>query len=202
MTTPGQTQVTTEYGSATLPAYPWLPDEDQLATTGQALMCCVVAVLTQWSRIGPYKRQLITMGDTPPWVVKDSQLIVSLSTTHMGRAGEQQFQLTKGAIGKAGYLTTRWWVEVVNPWPSITGGISPRMPSVDAIGTAADGLFRDAWIVFSGLRALMLGGVVTNPPVSPAPDPTSQVFTLVGPLAARGPIGGLAGLRCQVEILL
>ena len=182
--------------SITWPPGDWVPNPNQLGDSAAVLLAVSGGALDRFGRGEEYHRRTWTHGDTVWEPSGGKQLIVSLDTVHTGRAGQQQYQFDSGNFGVLDFLTAVYSVEVVNPWPTVTGGIAPQLADDPDTMQASLDLWTDAWLVFSALRALGLGGSVTDPPVVPIP----KDGVLVSPMAPTGPRGTLAGYKTGVSL--
>ena len=182
--------------TVTFPIPGWLPNPDQLQDSGATLLGVVADSLDQLgSPNRNFQRRLFTHGETALWIPDADQIVVSLAKVYLGRAGEEQYQFDKGVLGKYGFVTLAFDVAVVHGgWPTVEGGIGPRLPEQNALMSATSSLWHDGWVAFSALRALALGGITTTPPVCPI----VQDNVMVGPMSAKGPSGKNAGLELQV----
>ena len=189
----------------------WIPNPEQLVTSGEILLAVAGAVLDQTpdtatglSRGEPYGRRVLTTGNIVPTVPEqDGQLIVSLLNLAIGRAGEERFQFFKGDLGTYAQRFSRYQVQLVRTSPVITGGIAPRMQRASDLADHAADLWTDANLAWSALLALSLGGVTdasTGQAISPAPIQQDNV--LIGPMTFDPPEGGLAVAKCEVQIQL
>ena len=189
------------------PVHPWIPDPMQLYDSGNILLAIAGQSLDSipfesQSRGTPYVRRVLTTGKIVPLVPEmDGQLIVSLYEMAIGRAGEQRFQFFKGTLGAMDQRFMSYQVQLARTSPTITGGIAPRMqPAADLEDHAAT-LWTDAYIVWSAMLAMCLGGIknaATGQQLSPAP--ITQDNILIGPLTLDPPEGGLAVARMEVLI--
>jgi hypothetical protein len=185
----------------------WIPDLAQLGDSGQVILDVAGQSLDYFPYEGgtrgtPYARRVLTTGQNVPMVPEqDGQLVVSLFEMALGRAGEQRFQFFKGTMGAYAQKFVRYQVQLARTSPVITGGIAPRMPRADVLEDYARELWTDAYIVWSALLAMCLGGIVnaqTGEQLSPAP--ITQDNVLVGPVALDPPQGGLAVARIEVVV--
>jgi hypothetical protein len=120
----------------------------------------------------------------------------------IGRAGEERFQFDKGDLGTYAQRFTRYQVQLARTSPTISGGIAPRMQGAQDLADHAVDLWTDAYIVWSALLALSLGGVKDQTGAPVHAGPLAQDNVLVGPMVFDPPEGGLATAKCEVQIQL
>jgi hypothetical protein len=189
------------------PAHPWIPNREQLEYSGNVILSVAGAVLDQTpydgeSRGTVYSRRVLTTGQNVVFVPEqDGQMVVSLFQIALGRAGEQRFQFEKGTLGAYDQRYVRYQISLARSSPTVQGGISPRMQSSDALADAAALLWDDAYLVWSAMLAMSLGGVrnaQTGEQLSPAP--ITQDNLLPGPVAFDPPQGGLAVAKINLDI--
>ena len=187
----------------------WIPDTAQIATSGQVLLGVAGQALDSFpvaaeTRGTPYQRRVLTTGNIVPLVPEqDGQLVVSAVKLAIGRAGEERFQFDKGDLGTYAQRFSTYQVQLARTSPLPTGGIAPRMQRADDLADHAVDLWTDAYVVWSALLALSLGGVkdgTTGNQVTPAP--LTQDNVLIGPMTFDPPEGGLAVAKCEVQIQL
>ena len=191
------------------PPEPWIPDSTQLADSGQIILDVCGQSLDHFplgagTRGTPYVRRVLTTGQIVPLVpAQDGQLVVSLFEMAIGRAGEQRFQFFKGDLGTYAQRFVRYQVQLARTSPTVTGGIAPRMQTTNDLADYATTLWTDAYIVWSALLAMCLGGIrdaTTGAQLSPAP--ITQDNVLIGPLGFDPPQGGLAVAKIEVQVQL
>lgn len=182
----------------TFPSPPWPQNPERVLHAAQTILDAAVGAL-QLSNITDYGRQVITHGITVPIAPEaDAQLIVSCAGIFLGKPGEQQYQGFAGAIGKFGFFYARYLVTVARKFVTVTGGLAPTLPSPKAQSLVNDPLWRDAWIVWSAMIALSLGGITPGP----SPNPVSTDQMMVGPMVAADPKGNQALWQTTVEVQL
>lgn len=195
------------------PVYPnvatWMPDgEEQFTLIAEGLLQVALHTLGLFPTGAPagqpqtraerFKRVMVTHGQKPP-INSDKmrELVVAAQYVFIGRAGEENYQYLKGSVGIAGFVTARYVIQLAEPWVMPTGGYAPAPARSDRIAQAADELYTDAYIVWSSMVALMLGGI------SPRPWPTKSERgeqIMVGPLTAVDPAGNMAGWSIEVQV--
>lgn len=180
----------------TFPQGPWPPNPQRLTTTAQTLLAAASGALAQ-NQITDYDRQVITHGIRPVIAPQEAaQLIVNCEGIFLGKAGAQQYQFQEGAFGKYAFYFARFGVTVARKGVTITGGLAPTLPTPAAQGDAAAPLWRDAWIVWSAMLALSLGGI--TPPAGPLVPPADSV--MVGPMVASDSQGVQSWWQITVEV--
>lgn len=191
--------------TVTMPQGEWIPNPDQLTATGAGILAVAGDALDAYGLGERFGRRLVSHGETIPWKITldagtpaPAQLLVGLPKVALGRVAEEMFQFQKGDIGSHDFLFATYTVEIVDTWPMVTStGLGTAAQQDDeAIFASTALLWREAWVVFSALRALSLGGVTTNPPILPIVQDNIKV----GPLAPKGPSGGNAGWGCEVSV--
>lgn len=172
----------------------WITDIDALNVKGEALLGVAAGALDLYGlEADRYEREYVGHGSTT--VVEPSkanQLTVTCLRLFIGRPGEEQFQLFKGAIGQAGFQTAQYAVKLSAPWP-IRQGDRPIMTS--AIDEARAQLWRDGLVVWEASLALALGAVQVE-----GFDRQNEIA--LGPLVPIDPKGGAASWRFEVHVLL
>lgn len=189
----------------------WIPNLEQVRTSaniilqvaGQALDYFPVAG-GQNKRGEVYKRRVLSTGRVVPIVPnQDGQLSVSVFNFYIGRAGEQRFQFFKGDLGSYSQRVMVFLVRLARLSPTITGGIAPKIQKESALDEQSNELWVDAYIVWSALLAMALGGVTnaqTGKQLSPAP--ITQDNLLIGPCAFPEPNGGVASAEIEIAVQL
>jgi hypothetical protein len=185
-------------GTVQLPRGPWIPNVDQITDSAAGLLAVIVAGLNQWGLTDGLERVIFTHGDTIPIVRNEQskkQLAVAFTGLEIGNAGEKRFQYPMGDIGSFAHHTGNFTVELWFPWPTPTGGVSTSLPQTKQLLDAAQLLNQAGYILFSCLRALALGGVKVNPPITPL-----EIDGIIpGPMKPLGPSGGMAGWTVEVQ---
>jgi hypothetical protein len=187
----------------------WIPNLDQVRTTGETILQVSGQALDQFqgdngdpTRGTPYTRRVLTTGQIVPLVPElDGQLCVSVFEMFFGRAGEQQFQFFKGTLGTLSQKVVRYQVTLARTSPLPKAGIAPRLQRASELEDRAGTLWTDAWVVWSALLAMVLGGVTnaeTGAQVSAAP--ITQDNILIGAVAFEEPNGGLARVTIEVQV--
>ena len=76
------------------------------------------------------------------------------------------------------------------------------MQRAESLADHASTLWTDAWVVWSALLAMSLGGLTDNATgAQVTPAPISQDNVLIGPVQFQPPDGGLAiaAIECQIQ---
>jgi hypothetical protein len=176
----------------------WIPNKDQLFTSKAAIMECVGGVLDGFGRSEAYTRRVLHHGLTGQVKNGVGNIIVTLLGVYPGKAGGQQFQFAEGAYGKIAQRFARYRVLIATPWKSIEGGTVASLPTPEESAEQSAQIDRDGWLVYSGLLALALGGLTTDPPYAPIPEDNVLPATML----PYGPEGQMAGWEYQVELQL
>lgn len=174
----------------------WIPDVDILNHIGEGLLEVAIGALQLFGLGERYERRYVGHGTEAPVVPsKAKQLTVVCTKVYVGRAGEEQFQFAKGAVGAMAFQTAQFMVELSAPWPAPTkGGTHPALTSTTELDESRSILWREGFIVWAAMIGMVLGGV-SRPWVS-----TGTVDGLaVGPLQPKDPAGAQASWVFQVQ---
>lgn len=175
----------------------WIPNLDQLNAVGEGLRDIAVGALGVYDRAARYDRVYVGHGTEAP-VVRSvaKQLTVVCTKLYLGRAGEEQFQFTKGSTGKLAFQTAQFMVELSAPWPTNQGGQRSTAIATPAIDEHRQELWRDGLVVFAAMVTLAAGGIE-----APWPHTSNRGEEIaVGPLTAKDPSGTQASWVIQVQV--
>lgn len=172
----------------------WIVDIDALNAKGEALLNVTAGALDLYGlEADRYEREYVGHGHST--VVEPSkahQLTVTCLRLFVGRPGEEQFQLFKGAIGQAGFQTAQYAVKLTAPWPKRQGEQAIATPEIDA---ARAQLWRDGLVAWEAALALALGAVTVE-------GITRQNEIALSALEPIDPKGGAASWRFEVHVLM
>jgi hypothetical protein len=178
----------------------WFPDIQILNDIGNALLTVSIAGLKLFGLDTRYERKFFGHGviAAPVEPSKANQLTIITGRMFLGKAGQEQFSPPEGAPGRFAFQTVDYEVEITNPWPMRQG--TQALKTTDIAAVRAN-LNRDAFVLWSTLTALALGGVVA--PAGALQDALSKRNgVVVGPMQPRGPAGGEASYLTTVSVQL
>lgn len=195
------------------PVYPdvstWIPDIDKWALIAEGIKDVALGALALFptgdvapapvTRAQRYPSAYVAHGPQPTVEAQQKlrQLVVAFQYGYLGQAGEENYQNLKGAIGIAGFQTARFVLQLAAPNVMPTGGLSPLPARSDRQQSVETDFLTDAYIVWSSMVALMLGGI------TPRPWPTATERgdqMMVGPLEAIDSAGNVIAYRIQVQV--